>query len=123
MDRDANEGTPHTAALQQLIDQAVNRFRGKRHWSAARQRRIVETEHTALRINQWSTGKTIVDGEVQPQHTIEASALPRAPTFADRADDAETRGHVAPGPSNRKHQCAHVYISAFSAFCSSGGVR
>jgi hypothetical protein len=114
MHRDADERTSHVSALQQLVDDAVHRGGGQGHRRATRERRVVESEHRARRIHQRATRKSVVDGQVESQDAIEPRTLPRAPPFADRADDAEARRRCGPRSADGEHQRSHAERSCLA---------
>ena len=74
--------------------------------SSASERGIVESEHGTGRIDERSARESVVHGQVEPENTVDAGALPAAPPFADGADDAEAGGHIATGSSDSEHERA-----------------
>src|SRR5919204_5905363 len=108
MHRDANVWAAHVTALQQLVEDSIDGVCGKGHGRSACERRVVETKHTARRVDERPARESIVDGEIESQDAIDARApsLPGTPAFANCADDAEAGGDVAAWPTDREHERA-----------------
>src|SRR5947207_8434563 len=80
------------SAGQESLDDALDRGVGNRQRRTARQRRAVHAEHASLGVDQGAAGKSIVDGEIQPNESIDLAAAPGAPALPDGTDDAEAGG-------------------------------
>src|SRR6267142_489308 len=92
LDGHPDERTPNVATLEKLVENAIDRLRRQRHWSSASERGIVESEHGTGRIDERSARESVVHGQVEPENSVDASALPTAPPCADGADNAEAGG-------------------------------
>src|SRR5438270_3658572 len=104
--RHADEWASHMAALEQLVEDAVDRRGGQCQRSTASRGRVVQTEDSSGRVDERSTGKPVVDRKIQPEDAIDARALPAAPSFADSADNAKAGRDIRAWTSHRQNQRA-----------------
>src|SRR5258706_1335063 len=104
LDGDSDEWTPNVAALQKLVENAIDGFCRQGHRCASSQGGVVESQHCPGCINKRSTGETIVHCEVAPENAIYPRTLPAAPPFTDGAYDAAAGGYVASRPPDSENE-------------------
>ena len=106
MRADPQISAPDVPAFQELGDDTLDGRDRNRHRHAARQRGGVDAEHATRRVNEGTTGKAIVDRQVQPQQRVDLGPLPRTPRTIRAAHHAPACSQPRPWAAERDHQFA-----------------
>src|SRR6266702_3928389 len=94
-------------ALQNSVDDSVDRPRRDSDYGLPRQRRAVDAQHLALLIDQCAARLPHIELHVGADETIDLSAAPGAPPLAGARDNtAGCRDVSQPRTANRQHNLA-----------------
>src|SRR5213075_175231 len=105
--RDAEIRASDVAARQECVYDAIDGDIRDCQRCAAGERRTVDAEHRAIGVDERAAGESVVDGEVQPNESVDLTPAPRPPLVADGADDAEAGADaVVAGPTDGQHETA-----------------
>src|ERR1043166_9139889 len=94
------------ASLEQLLGDPGHGAGGNREGGRAGEARRVEAKDPPVGPDQGTTGKAVVDGDVEPDEVIDRAALPGAPLAAHGAHHTEARGEAPPGAAERQDEMA-----------------
>src|ERR1700733_480457 len=85
--RNAQIGPSNVSFFEEFFDNAVHRHHRYRHGSSMTEASRIDAENFAFGIEQRSTGKSWILGEVEPDVLIDPSPAPASPLAADAAND------------------------------------